>query len=353
MSAPHRPSGGELPHPVAERAGREGRLADDDPRPLGRRLELGRARRRRGSGSRPPRARASARSRARRRPARGVRSGRGRPASPATRRARTRGRACLAARRRRSDPRGSARRQRRSRARRARLDLLQSIRTRGPGAARRSSSAASSASATATIARAASAPGSDQTRGSPRSPASRSRRSSGTVPSSATPTALASSLASAGAEHLGGHVLDDADHAHVRLLRHQRGPRRHLLGQGLRRGHDHGLGARQELAERDRDVAGAGRHVHEQVVELAPVHVGEELLERAVQHRPAPHDRRVLVEEEADRHQLHVRATAGRSSCRRRRAAGRRRAGAAPSGRRCPRRARRRAGPRPTARRRG
>ena len=71
------------------------------------------------------------------------------------------------------------------------------------------------------------------------------------------------------------------------------------------------------------DVAGAGRHVHEQRVELAPVDVREELLERAVQHRPAPHDGRVVVEEEADRHQLQVPARrAGRSSCRRRRAAG-------------------------------
>ena len=36
--------------------------------------------------------------------------------------------------------------------------------------------------------------------------------------------------------------------------------------------------------------------------------VREELLERLVQHRPAPHDGRVLVEEEPDRHQLQVAA---------------------------------------------
>ena len=51
-----------------------------------------------------------------------------------------------------------------------------------------------------------------------------------------------------------------------------------------------------------------GWHVHEQRVELAPVHVREELLERLVQHRAAPHDRRVLLEEEADRHELEVAA---------------------------------------------
>ena len=64
----------------------------------------------------------------------------------------------------------------------------------------------------------------------------------------------------------------------------------------------------QELPERHRDVAGPRRHVHEQRVELAPVDVREELLERLVEHRPAPHDRRVLLEEEADRHQLQVAA---------------------------------------------
>ena len=38
----------------------------------------------------------------------------------------------------------------------------------------------------------------------------------------------------------------------------------------------------------------------------SPVHVGEELLERAMQHRAAPHHRGVVVEEETDRHQLEV-----------------------------------------------
>jgi hypothetical protein len=36
------------------------------------------------------------------------------------------------------------------------------------------------------------------------------------------------------------------------------------------------------------------------------VHVREELLECPVQHRPAPHHGLVLLQEEADRHQLQV-----------------------------------------------
>ena len=72
---------------------------------------------------------------------------------------------------------------------------------------------------------------------------------------------------------------------------HLRGALGDALRGRLRRRHERRLGARQQLPEREADVAGAGRHVDQQVVERAPVDVGEELLERAVQHRAAPHDR--------------------------------------------------------------
>ena len=81
----------------------------------------------------------------------------------------------------------------------------------------------------------------------------------------------------------------------------------HLLGGRLRRRDDHELRLRQQLGERHRDVAGAGRQVDQQVVELAPVHVLEELADRLVEHRPAPGDRLVaLVQEELDRDGLHA-----------------------------------------------
>jgi hypothetical protein len=70
--------------------------------------------------------------------------------------------------------------------------------------------------------------------------------------------------------------------------------------------HEHELRLRQELGQRHRHVAGARREVDDQVVELAPRHVLEELLERLVEHRPAPDHRAVLFEEEADRHHLHA-----------------------------------------------
>ena len=90
------------------------------------------------------------------------------------------------------------------------------------------------------------------------------------------------------------------------LCGHLGGAARDLLRGRLRRRDDHELRLRQQLGERHRDVAGAGRQVDEQEVELAPVDVLEELRERLVEHRPAPDDGGVLLDEEADRHDLHA-----------------------------------------------
>jgi hypothetical protein len=87
-------------------------------------------------------------------------------------------------------------------------------------------------------------------------------------------------LAATRAEDVGGHVLDDTRQLHSGLERHRGGSARHLLRERLRRRDDDGLGARQHLAERDRDVARSRRHVDDEHVELAPVHVLQELLER-------------------------------------------------------------------------
>ena len=90
------------------------------------------------------------------------------------------------------------------------------------------------------------------------------------------------------------------------LRDHLRGALGDALCGELRRGHEHGLGMRQQLPEREADVAGPRRHVDQEVVQRAPVDVGEELLERAVQHRAAPHDRAAVIQEEPDGHHLQV-----------------------------------------------
>src|SRR6476646_10604204 len=102
-----------------------------------------------------------------------------------------------------------------------------------------------------------------------------------------------------------GHVLDHAEDLEVALLRHLGAALGDRLGRGLRRGDDHELGLRQQLGERHRDVAGPRRQVQQQVLELVPGDVLEELLDRLVPHRAAPDDGGVVLDEEADRHHLH------------------------------------------------
>ena len=143
------------------------------------------------------------------------------------------------------------------------------------------------------------------------SPLSRSRRSRGICPSSGTGAPIAvvepvgDLLAATAAEHLDplaavrarqpGHVLDDSGDPLVGLQRDRAGALRNLRRGLLGGRHDEHLGARHELGHRDGDVTGAGGQVHQQHVEVAPVDVGQELLQRAVQHRPTPDDRRLLA----------------------------------------------------------
>ena len=103
-----------------------------------------------------------------------------------------------------------------------------------------------------------------------------------------------------------GHVLDDSGDLEVDLVGHLGRAAGDLLGRRLGRGDDQELRVGQQLGERHRHVAGAGRQVDEQHVELAPGDVLEELRQRLVEHRPAPHDGAVLLDEEADRHDLHA-----------------------------------------------
>ena len=72
----------------------------------------------------------------------------------------------------------------------------------------------------------------------------------------------------------------------------------------LGRGDDDRAGHRHALGERQLDIAGAGGQVHHQVVDLAPLGLVQQLLQRLGHHRPAPHHRGVRVDQEADRHGL-------------------------------------------------
>ena len=75
-------------------------------------------------------------------------------------------------------------------------------------------------------------------------------------------------LAAAFAEHLAGHVLDDAHHRHFQPL--EGGDPARGIGQGdrLRRGDDDAAGQRHQLRQAELRVARARRQVHDQVVEF-------------------------------------------------------------------------------------
>ena len=79
------------------------------------------------------------------------------------------------------------------------------------------------------------------------------------------------------------HVLDDPGHPQVAPAGHVGGPGRHLLGRHRRRGDDEHLGAGQQAGQAHLDVAGARRQVDQEVVEVAPVGVLEELLHGPVE----------------------------------------------------------------------
>ena len=102
-----------------------------------------------------------------------------------------------------------------------------------------------------------------------------------------------------------GHVLDDAHHLLVRLGGDEARSLSHLGGSRLRGGDHEDLGVRQQLCHRDGHVSGPGRQVQQEDVQVAPEDVGEELLDGAVQHGAAPDDRLLVLDEHADRDDLH------------------------------------------------
>ena len=103
-----------------------------------------------------------------------------------------------------------------------------------------------------------------------------------------------------------GHVLDEAEDRDRQALEHRERladvAQRHLLG----RRHEDGAAERHRLGEGQLRVGGARRQVDDEVVEIAPLDVAQELLDRAADERAAPDDRLALGHEELDRDALHA-----------------------------------------------
>src|SRR5713226_2161114 len=111
--------------------------------------------------------------------------------------------------------------------------------------------------------------------------------SSGSAPSSSVPysshmrSALPEDmfLVTALGADVGAHVLHDPEDGNADFLEHLEAlacvDERDVLG----RGDDHHPGDRHFLRERELDVTGAGRHVDDEVIDVLPAGVLEELLE--------------------------------------------------------------------------
>ena len=108
------------------------------------------------------------------------------------------------------------------------------------------------------------------------------------------------------AAHVHGHVLDDAEDGHAHFFKHLDALARVEQGDVLRRGDDDGTGHGHTLAQGQLDVAGAGGHVHDQVVQVFPVGLAQQLLQRLGGHGAAPDHGFVLCHQEADGHDLHA-----------------------------------------------
>ena len=67
-----------------------------------------------------------------------------------------------------------------------------------------------------------------------------------------------------------------------------------------RRGYDDGATYGDSLAQRQLDIAGARRQVYDQVIEVVPVGVVQQLFERAGHHRATPNHRRFLIDQVTD-----------------------------------------------------
>ena len=106
------------------------------------------------------------------------------------------------------------------------------------------------------------------------------------------------------AAHMHRHVFDDAEDRDADFLEHLQSLFRIHQRDVLRRSDDHHAGDRHLLRERQLDISGARRHIDDQVIEIAPVGLRQQLLQCLRDHRSAPHHRLIGVDQQADRAHL-------------------------------------------------
>ena len=102
----------------------------------------------------------------------------------------------------------------------------------------------------------------------------------------------------------GAHVLHEPDDGDVHPLEHRQRLPHVRESDVLRRRDEDRAGDGNRLRERQLGVRGAGWQIHDEVVEVAPVHVTEELLDRPADEGSAPDDGLAVGHEEGDRDDL-------------------------------------------------
>ncbi len=85
------------------------------------------------------------------------------------------------------------------------------------------------------------------------------------------------------------------------MPRHVGRPGRHFLRRHRWGGHDEHFRARQQAGQAHLDVTGPRRKVDQEIVQITPVGILEELLDGPVEDEATPHDRLLLVGQEAHR----------------------------------------------------
>ena len=137
--------------------------------------------------------------------------------------------------------------------------------------------------------RALAASGCAITIGAPISDCVRIARSSGTSPRNGIPSSSAArfpppwpkmwSLELQCGQNVIAHVLDDSEDRNSRLLEHAQRLHRNAKPDVLRRGNDHRAGQRHVLGQRQMNVAGPRRKIDDQIVQFAPIHIEQALLQ--------------------------------------------------------------------------
>lgn len=100
------------------------------------------------------------------------------------------------------------------------------------------------------------------------------------------------------------HVFDHTEDRHLNFFEHPDAFPDHAEGGFLWGGDDHSSIERSGLAEGQLGITSSWRKVDEQIVQGAPFHSLEELLDGLHDHRAAPDDGGIAIDEEPDTHQL-------------------------------------------------